>query len=143
MRVEPGSEGHVADADGGRVRVSVRACARGGKRFTTASTALRAFRNPVPPLPQVIALTAHRRGHRVVVRWRTDRPARHTTFVATGLARHKPRAPIDEEFGSGDGRTRFRVTLTEKHGGRIRSVKLDTYDNKPPHDDSHARVRVR
>ncbi|MEA2449733.1 MAG: hypothetical protein QOG63_1665 [Thermoleophilaceae bacterium] len=143
VKVRPGFDDHVADAHGGRTRVFVHACTPGGTRFSSASAAVRAIRRPVPPLAHIVALTARRHGRRVVVRWRTDRPALHAAFVVLGRAKRKHGALAGAAYREGRGRTRFRATLKQAGRARIRSVAVVIYDKHPPHREHHLRVRVR
>jgi hypothetical protein len=144
VRLVPGFDSHVAPKNPRRVRVLVRACSRGGDRFTTASTTVNVLRSPVPPLVRLLDVTARRRGRRVVVRWRTDRPARRVRFAVVGQARRGTRArPLQVRQRRGRGRTRFRVTLRGARGERVRWIRLFAVATDQPTRERDVRVRVR
>jgi hypothetical protein len=80
LALGPGPFRSVGTPDGRRVVVRAAAAAPGGVRVTRASAVAVVRRKPAPALPRVLDLRARRRGDRIVVTWRTDRPARRAYF---------------------------------------------------------------
>ncbi|MFN8202202.1 MAG: hypothetical protein U0S48_06530 [Solirubrobacteraceae bacterium] len=89
-----------------RRTIDVIACAPSGE--TRQTIRLRPVLRQIQPspLPRILASRARRRGDRVTITWRTDRPARRVRF----LAQTRRTDPVMGMIG-GRGRTRFRLAL--------------------------------
>jgi hypothetical protein len=129
LRISP-SLRPIARLDGGPVRILVRSGAPGTRRATVGTIRLRLRRVRVAPLG-VLGLTARRDGDKVVVRWRSDRPAAGTEFSAFGLAdRGRNAKPLSsEELGSSlseKRQTSFSITLGDAKGVRWVALLTDT-----------------
>jgi hypothetical protein len=115
-----------------RRRVRVRATAPNGRDVTTATRTVVIVRRPPLPVPRLLDVRAVRRGDTIVVRWRTEFPARRTSFGVFGQ-RGRVLGPDTFEdfsaFGSarGRGRTQFRVRLRPNRPARIRWVTVFAY----------------
>jgi hypothetical protein len=115
--------------DRGRRRVRVRAAAPNGRDVATVTRSVLILRRPPLPVPRVLDLRAVRRGGSIVVRWRTEFPARRVVFTVIGQPgrRLAPDSFTDlSAFDStrGRGRTRFRVRLRPERPARVRWIGL-------------------
>jgi hypothetical protein len=116
----------VAPRPGHARRLVVRAVATGpgGRQAVAARAVVRVLRLRPPRGPAIRDLHAVRAGRRVVVTWRTDRPARSVIFIADALrAPHAgTRHAVAFDSARGRGRTQHRVVLgrgSELHRGAL------------------------
>ena len=144
VRLHTGGFRHVAPRGGGVVRVIASACSPNGPLSDTAETSVRALRRPVPPLVLPVDLRARRRGRKVVVTWRTERPARRSQFLVFG-GRTRKSAPSFGDYVTrrGRGRTHFRVVLRGRRARGVRWVTVIAGRSVPPFGSKLTVVRVR
>jgi hypothetical protein len=110
-----------------RRRVRVRATAPNGRDVVTATRTVLIRRRPPLPVPRLLDVGAVRRGGTIVVRWRTEFPARRVFFAVIGqrTRRLAPDTLTDRRaFAAkrGRGRTRFRARLRPERPARIRWI---------------------
>lgn len=122
----------------GDLTVIVTATAPGGTTPVIERLAVHARHAFVPPPRRPVDVRVVRRGGQLVVTWRTRRPARAERFVVSSV---RDDTPIDTEFRSGGGRTRFRAVLDG--AARARSIVLEWRSTEPRFDDGKLRVRLR
>ena len=126
-------------------RLVVHACSADGTSMATARTTVRVVRNRPPPVPEPVGVDARREGNEVVVSWRTDFPARRTSFTVFGLNGRGEEAGVAAEpgFVEGKGRTRFRVRLPILRGRRVRYVTVHASSTEYSREQHTAVVAVR
>ena len=111
-------DSNSASPPGGRpLRVTVRATAPGGADVRVARVDLDVDNVFVPPPRRPVGVAIERRGGRLVVRWRTRRPAHSEEFLVMAR-RSRDGEILDSASRDGDGRTRFRVVLAAR-GARV------------------------
>jgi hypothetical protein len=106
----------------GPVRVLVRYGAPGVYSATARTSTFELRRQPSPPPPRVLGLSATRDGDEVIVRWRTDRPAKGSAFQVSGdPARGEPvNAMLDDD----PPRTSFVTRATDARALRKVTVSV-------------------
>ncbi|HET8755895.1 MAG TPA: hypothetical protein VFM58_07790, partial [Solirubrobacteraceae bacterium] len=115
-----------------RWRVRVRATAPNGREIVTETRTVVILRRAPLPVPRILNLRAARRGGTIVVRWRTEFPARRAVLVVIG---QRERGLVPDTFTQpptfavrrGRGRTRFRARLRSERPARIRWVGVYAY----------------
>ena len=123
---------------GGRPTIVVTATAPGGTTPVVRRIAVDARHAPVPPPRRPVDVRAVRDGARIVVTWRTLRPARAERFVVSPL---RGGDVITSELALGGGRTRFRAVLERSR--RARSVQIEWDSTEPRFPTRSLRVRLR
>ena len=83
-------------------------------------------------MPRVLDVRAVRRGRSIIVRWRTEFPARRTFFTALGqhtreLAPDSFTDPSAFASVRGRGRTHFHVRMRPEHPAAVRWVGVYAY----------------
>lgn len=139
LRLLPEQADSIVPADGRPLRITVRASAPGGAAATVARIDARVRNAFVPPPRRPVDVRTERRGSRLVVRWRTRRPARAQSFLV-GVERKRFNL-LDVESVRGRGRTRFRVVL--RHARRARWVTFSWSSTEPRLGSGDRRVRIR
>jgi len=141
--LHPGTQEGLVPRRGGPLRVTVHATAPGGHEATVARRDVRVRHAFVPPprRPRDVRVT-RRRGGRLLVTWRTAKPARAQEFF---LSAERRRADGSIEvlalgFRDGNGRTRCREVLEDE--GRARWVKIERVSSEPRLKGGSIRVPV-
>jgi hypothetical protein len=114
---------------GDPVTITVQASAPGGHAVTTQRIAVRVTRAFVPRPQRPRAVRVRRRGDRIVVTWRTARPARSQYFVVG--------EPGGDVFPvvRGRGRTRFRAAF--RHTPGERAIEITWSSTEPRFATGH------
>ena len=84
LRIAPAENAPLAPARPGPVRVRVLSGAPGARNPQSTTLTVQLRRAPIPPMPTVLDLEAHRRGPSVVVTWRSDTTIETARFVVVG-----------------------------------------------------------
>jgi hypothetical protein len=126
--------------------VELRAAAPGAARHRSVTRLVRVRPRPAPALAAPVGARAVRRGRRIVVTWRADRPARRMTFVVEGrLRRGRGSGPFDPSSVtavSGRGRRSFRAVLRPRRPAAVRWVAVIAQARDRPYGTRTAVVRV-
>ena len=140
IKLRPSAEGGIVPPRGGPVRVTVHATAPGGREATVARRDVRVRHAfvPRPRKPHDVRVT--RRAKRLVVTWRTAKPARAQSFEVEALRRRDDLVELDYRDMGGRGRTRFRAVLEDK--GRARWVAIEWNSFEPRLKGGRMLVRV-
>jgi len=128
LRLLPTDVESIVPRGGRPLRVLVRATAPGAVAATEARIEVQARNAHVPPPRRPVEVRTERRGGRLIVRWRTRRPAVAETFLITSLDARNG-GFLDNDVVQGRGRTRFRVVLGG--GRRARWVTFDWFSSEP------------
>ena len=140
LRLLPEGADSIVPVDGRPLRVTVRATAPGGAAATVARISARVRNAFVPPPRRPVDVRAARRGDRLIVRWRTRRPARSQSFLV-GVERTRTGGLLDIESVRGRGRKRLRLVLRHARGARW--VTFTWISNEPRLGSGDRRVRIR
>lgn len=125
IRLKSWRDDSLVPDHGGRPTVIVTATAPGGTTPVVRRLVADVRHFPVPAPRRPVDVRAVRHGDRVVVTWRTRRPARAERFLVSALAGGDA---ITTEFARGGGRTRFRVVLTAAaQAGRV-EIEYDSFE---------------
>jgi hypothetical protein len=144
IRIRPSSDGHLAPRSGERARVLVRAWTPGGRSYSQAVVPVVLRRAPLRPLASLLEARAVRRGHTIVVTWRTSRPVQRDYVFVEGLDAHR-RSLGPYAFATPNGKTHFRVRLRLSRGvdvDEVHWVSLTLVRGAPPHDRKRIFVPV-
>jgi hypothetical protein len=145
--VVPGLYQHVArHRRPARVRVAIHACAPASGQMSRRVVQVQVGRKRVPPLQSPVAVRARRDGSRIVVRWRTRRPALRMHFYAEGRARKRVRKSDPTLYGwsvvRGRGRRSFSTTIEPERPRAVRWVALEATPDDPPRRTRLVLVKV-
>jgi hypothetical protein len=107
--------------------LAVHATAPGGGATAARSVRVHVTRLRSLPVRRPLDVTARREGDEIVVRWRTDAPARRQQFFVAGQIRENSfdaAPPGTFRFVHGRGRTRFTARLRPLPGDRVPFVAV-------------------
>jgi hypothetical protein len=147
LNVAPGLAQHAArHRRPARVRVAIHACAPASGQMSRRVVHVRVGRKRIPPLQSPVAVRARRNGSRIVVRWRTRRPALRMHFYAEGRARKRVRKSDPTVYGwsvvRGGGRRGFSTTIEPERPRAVRWVALEATPDDPPRRTRLVLVKV-